>query len=108
MEMLVAHVHEAVVPPRQIRPELPGDLEDVILTCLRKDPAERYPDVANLDRALAACEPDEPWDNDQAEAWWKEAVASGQWPVASEKTLAAGPQSLGPMAVTGWRPARWQ
>jgi eukaryotic-like serine/threonine-protein kinase len=72
MEMLVAHVHEPVVPPRQIRPELPGDLEEVILTCLRKDPAERFPDVASLDRAVAACEPDEPWDNDQAEAWWKE------------------------------------
>ncbi len=51
MELLVAHLHEQVVPPRQVRPELPHDLEEVILTCLRKDPAERYGDIAGLDRA---------------------------------------------------------
>jgi eukaryotic-like serine/threonine-protein kinase len=70
MELLVAHMHEQVVPPRQLRPELPLDLEEVILTSLRKDPSERYPDVAALDRALARCECAEQWDAEQATTWW--------------------------------------
>jgi eukaryotic-like serine/threonine-protein kinase len=71
MELLVAHVHEQVVSPRQLRPELPLDLEEVIMTCLRKEPAGRFPDIASLDRALARCESADQWDNEQAEAWWK-------------------------------------
>jgi tRNA A-37 threonylcarbamoyl transferase component Bud32 len=71
MELLVAHMHDQVAPPRQIRPELPLDLEEVILTCLRKDPAERYADVATVDRVLARCECAEQWDGEQATAWWE-------------------------------------
>ncbi len=70
MELLVAHMHEPVPPPRQVRPELPLDLEEIILTCLRKDPGERYADVAALDGALARCEAAEQWDGEQATAWW--------------------------------------
>jgi serine/threonine-protein kinase len=72
MELLVAHLHEVVQPPRELRPELPHDLEEVILTCLRKDPAERYPDVASLDRALSRCEAADQWDADRAEVWWRD------------------------------------
>ena len=82
MELLVAHVHEPVVPPRQLRPELPPDLEEVILTCLRKDPAERYPDVASLDRALAQCASAEQWDGERAEEWWKDRGAMAHAEVA--------------------------
>ena len=71
MELLAAHLHEPVMPPRQIRPELPHDLEEVILTCLRKDAAERFPSVAALDHALAQCESADHWDTEQAEAWWR-------------------------------------
>jgi len=71
MELLVAHVHEPVVPPRELQPEVPADLEDVILTCLQKDPERRFPDVASLDRALAQCESADQWNGEQAEAWWQ-------------------------------------
>lgn len=70
MELLVAHLHEVPVPPRQLRPDLPADLEEIILTCLHKDPEQRYPDIEELDSALARCESAGDWDAAQAESWW--------------------------------------
>jgi hypothetical protein len=34
---------------------VPADLEAVVLRCLAKEPQGRFPDVASLDEALAAC-----------------------------------------------------
>ncbi len=42
------------VPPRQIRPALSRDLETVILTCLSKNPARRYPSAQALADDLRA------------------------------------------------------
>ena len=70
MELIVAHMKEEVVPPRQRRPEIPHDLEDVILTCLRKNPDERFADAESLELALAACDAADEWDTHQAKEWW--------------------------------------
>jgi hypothetical protein len=45
---------EEPVWPRQVRPELPRDLETIILTCLSKDPAQRYPSAQALADDLRA------------------------------------------------------
>jgi serine/threonine-protein kinase len=37
------------------RPDVPADLEAVILRCLAKVPEKRFHDVESLDRALGAC-----------------------------------------------------
>jgi eukaryotic-like serine/threonine-protein kinase len=47
-------IRDAPTPIRQIRPEVPKEIEDIILRCLEKDPAARYTDVAELAHALAA------------------------------------------------------
>ncbi len=58
--LLRAHLQQPVVPPSlRRRQEIPRDLEDVILRCLRKKPDERPRDGAELYDALTACE--EPW-----------------------------------------------
>jgi len=72
MELLVAHLREEITPPRQLRPELPEDLEDVILRCLQKKPEDRFTDIVSVDRALAACDAAGDWDADQAAQWWGE------------------------------------
>jgi serine/threonine-protein kinase len=55
VQVLAAHLHEPPPPPRTLRAELPPDLEAVVLRCLEKDPAQRFPDADSLERALAAC-----------------------------------------------------
>jgi cell division protein FtsN len=39
--------------PREIAPEIPARLEDVILKCLEKDPAKRFQTIDEFDAALA-------------------------------------------------------
>src|SRR5262249_6344737 len=55
VQTLNAHLTETVVPPGQLRPELPADLEAVVLRCLEKEPARRFPNPDALEQALAQC-----------------------------------------------------
>jgi serine/threonine-protein kinase len=41
-------VHESPVPPRQVNPAVPAALEAIILKCLAKNPANRYPSAEDL------------------------------------------------------------
>ncbi len=46
-----AHVEEPPTPPSTLRPELPRELDDVIMRGLAKDPADRYPTCRDLTEA---------------------------------------------------------
>src|SRR5262249_30984221 len=54
VQTLAAHISEAVSPDR-LRPDVPADVQALVLRCLEKDPARRFPDAASLEQALAAC-----------------------------------------------------
>jgi serine/threonine-protein kinase len=69
-EVMMAHARDPVVPPSQRRPDVPSDLEQVVLKCLAKKPQDRYPDVKALGKALTACAAAPEWDGEKAEAWW--------------------------------------
>ncbi len=53
LKVIIAHATLDVVPPSQLRSDVPADLEAVILRCLAKRPVERYQDAASLSAALA-------------------------------------------------------
>lgn len=46
------HLHLPPEPPRQVNPQLSEAVQDVILRCLQKDPAQRYASVSELYDAL--------------------------------------------------------
>jgi serine/threonine protein kinase len=74
LEMMAAHLHEKPTPPVELRPDVPRDLNDIILRCLAKKPDERFADIAEVDRALAECVAALEWNEDRADAWWRESV----------------------------------
>jgi serine/threonine-protein kinase len=74
---MMAHAHDPVVRPSLVRPEVPADLERVVLRCLAKDPADRFQNAKAAERALAECASARDWDQDRAALWWRR-VESGQ------------------------------
>jgi serine/threonine-protein kinase len=74
--VMMAHARDPVVPPSQVRPGVPADLERVILLCLAKKPDERYRDVKTLGQALVACTSAHDWDAEKADRWWAGEVQS--------------------------------
>ena len=71
MAVMIVVARDPVEPPSRHRAGLPPDLERVVLRCLAKSPADRYPDADALDRALAACAAAAEWDFARAADWWR-------------------------------------
>ncbi|MDR3622003.1 MAG: serine/threonine-protein kinase [Paludisphaera borealis] len=71
--VLIAHARDPVVPPSQVRPGVPEDLERVVLRCLAKDATGRFADAESLERALGECACAGDWDQHRAALWWREA-----------------------------------
>ena len=71
MQMLIKHVSETPLPPSQ-RTELPIPvaLDEIVMACLAKNPAERPQSAAELSARLALVKTD-PWDETQAVDWWR-------------------------------------
>ena len=69
---LLQHVPVAIIPADVplLDPYLPEDLDVVVLRCLAKDPALRYPDAEILEAALGRCSCASSWDKAQARRWW--------------------------------------
>ncbi len=70
MRMLAAHMYEPPAPLTTNRPDVPADLERVVLRCLAKEPGERFSSVQSLDSALATCLTPGRWTEEEAACWW--------------------------------------
>jgi eukaryotic-like serine/threonine-protein kinase len=91
MAMLLAHAYEPVVPPAQLRPDVPLDLQEIVLRCLAKKPEDRFPSADSLERALAACRDANGWTEADAAAAWhnRPAEADGETTTEPLKPLPA-------------------
>jgi serine/threonine protein kinase len=72
MKMLMQHVHAKPVPPSQ-RTELriPRELDDLVLSCLEKDPRARPQNAEELFRMAVDCKTCETWSQATARNWWQ-------------------------------------
>jgi eukaryotic-like serine/threonine-protein kinase len=53
LEIAMKHLSEVPRPPSELRPEVPHDLDSIVLRALAKDPAERYQSADEMDADLA-------------------------------------------------------
>ncbi len=71
MQMVTDHVHKRPTPPSQrVERAIPQRFENLILTCLEKDPSRRPHGADALSKALAECETADGWTPERAEQWW--------------------------------------
>ena len=70
LEVIMAHARDKPRPLSVHDTTIPRDLEEIVLRCLEKDPADRFPDVQSLHRALDRCADATGWTRDMAAAWW--------------------------------------
>ncbi len=52
MPLLLNHLSEEPIPPRDVDPRIPREVEEIILRLLAKNPRERYPDAQGVKSAL--------------------------------------------------------
>lgn len=73
------HIREQPVPPSQLNPEVPVELEEIILRSLEKDPEDRYPSAAAMDQALSQFMADH--------AAGRTHIRSGEFPTMDYRTM---------------------
>lgn len=71
IKVLMDHAQTRPVPPSE-RAELdiPKTLDEVIMSCLEKDPADRPQDADALVERLASCSTAKSWTAESARSWW--------------------------------------
>ena len=70
LQMIARHLSATPVPPSQrANIHLPAGMDELILSCLAKEPEDR-PSAAELSRSLAALDV-EPWQEVEAKDWWE-------------------------------------
>ncbi|MCO5169219.1 MAG: serine/threonine protein kinase [Planctomycetes bacterium] len=81
MQVMIDHARsQPVAPSRRFERPIPAALDEVVLACLAKAPADRPQDALELKRRLLAAV-DAPWTQEDARAWW-EAHLPGHLPPA--------------------------
>lgn len=71
MQQLLLHINEPPVPPsRRMELPIPPELDDLVLACLAKRPADRPATAAEISRRLAALYGPEAWPQERAQGWW--------------------------------------
>ena len=72
MAVLMRHVEEEPMPPsRRAALQIPREVDEFVLACLRKDPKRRPASAEELLQMATACRTAELWDQQTARKWWE-------------------------------------
>ena len=72
MQVMLAQVAERPEPPSEYRPDIPTDLEAIVMRCLAKDVNDRTPTAAQLRDDLLKCQCAGKWTQADAQNWWQQ------------------------------------
>ena len=73
IDLCLQHVTKPPIPPSQAaNTHVPRALEELVLACLEKQPAQRPASAAVLGEQLRAIGPFDDWDDARAHQWWRE------------------------------------
>src|SRR6202022_4364845 len=76
VEICSAHLHQTPVNPSEKQPNVPKELEGIVLSCLEKKPEDRPASACDLAGRLLACAVPE-WTRADALAWWAQMKTKG-------------------------------
>jgi serine/threonine-protein kinase len=96
LEIAMKHLSEVPTPPSELRPEVPHDLDSVVLRALAKDPAERYQTADEMDRDLARVAEGLPVDPDTESAATAVLAGSGVMAAAAPTSVMQRPSETTP------------
>ena len=72
MKMFLQHMQATPIPP-SLRSELriPREVDELVLACLEKEPANRPQNAEEVLRMIRSCRSAQSWDHDSARGWWQ-------------------------------------
>jgi hypothetical protein len=84
MQALIDHVHTApVAPSERVQGGLPREVDEFVLSCLRKAPDDRPADAGELLAAITSMNLARGWSNDHARTWWQARLPELSGPLTS-------------------------
>jgi beta-lactam-binding protein with PASTA domain/predicted Ser/Thr protein kinase len=104
LEIAMKHLSEVPKPPSELRPEIPHDLDSIVLRALAKDPSERYQSAEEMDADLARVAEGLPVDPETEEAATAVLSGSGLMAAAPTSVIARPPAEPSRPAPPGRAP----
>jgi len=70
-EMILHHARTVPIPPSHVSElPIPGELDNLLMRCLEKDPSSRPSSALELESELSRVALDQPWTQEKAREWW--------------------------------------
>jgi serine/threonine-protein kinase len=105
-DMLVMHAHQRPVPPsKRAGISVPPQLEEIILSCLEKNPNKRPQTARELGDKLRELGLDKAWTRSRREAWWQENARDRGTLLEAGASKAAEPNDLSRSTAGALAPA---